>query len=96
MHGVRTILHPTDLSEWSESAMTLAVALAHQYQARLVLLHVVPTPAYYSEGFVAPDLEEERAYALEQFRRLEPEARNIPVESRLEHGPVAQQILHVA
>lgn len=43
---IRTILVPTDFSEYSEKAFTWAVALAEKWQSRLLLLHVVPRPSY--------------------------------------------------
>jgi nucleotide-binding universal stress UspA family protein len=39
---VQTILHPTDHSEQSRAALRYAVALAHDYGARLLILHIVP------------------------------------------------------
>jgi nucleotide-binding universal stress UspA family protein len=42
---VQTILHPTDHSDSSRAALRYAVALAHDYGARLVILHVVKTLA---------------------------------------------------
>lgn len=97
MLGVHTILHPTDFSEQSESAFALASALARDYQARLVVLHVVPIPATLDpEGFVTSDNEEEQAFALDQLHRLELEEKDIQLDSRLEHGAVAANILHVA
>jgi nucleotide-binding universal stress UspA family protein len=39
---VRTILHPTDHATASRAALRYAVALAHDYAARLLILHVVP------------------------------------------------------
>lgn len=44
MLPVATILHPTDFSEHSEFAFRLACALARDYNARLVLLHVALPP----------------------------------------------------
>ena len=44
MLPLATILHPTDFSEHSEFAFRLACALARDYKARLVLLHVMPPP----------------------------------------------------
>jgi nucleotide-binding universal stress UspA family protein len=40
--NVKTILHPTDHSESSKAALRFAVALAHDYAARLLILHVLP------------------------------------------------------
>jgi hypothetical protein len=42
MSATTTILHPTDFSKHSQSALALAVSMAREKGARLVLLHVVP------------------------------------------------------
>jgi nucleotide-binding universal stress UspA family protein len=48
MLPLATILHPTDFSEHSEFAFRLACALARDYKARLLLLHVIsPSEALY-------------------------------------------------
>jgi len=96
MLGIRTILHPTDFSEPSESAFALASTLARDCQARLIILHVVPLPALSAdEEYVTPDSEEDLAFALEQLHRLELEE-DIQADSRLEHGAAATKILQVA
>ena len=43
---IRRILVPFDFSEHSEKAFTWALAMAQQWRARLLLLHVVPQPTY--------------------------------------------------
>jgi nucleotide-binding universal stress UspA family protein len=43
---IRKILVPTDFSEYSAKAWTWALAMAETWHARLLLLHVVPTPSY--------------------------------------------------
>lgn len=40
MLTINTILHPTDFSEASDYAFHFACALARDYNARLILLHV--------------------------------------------------------
>src|SRR5687767_6412120 len=40
MLSIQTIIHPTDFSERSEYAFHLACALARDYGARLIALHV--------------------------------------------------------
>jgi nucleotide-binding universal stress UspA family protein len=45
MLPIRTILHPTDFSERSNDAYRLACALARDYNARLLIVHVVPPVA---------------------------------------------------
>ena len=44
MLPIRTILFPTDFSERSACAFPLACALARDYGAKLVLVHVVVPP----------------------------------------------------
>ena len=44
MLTVQTILHPTDFSERSQYALWLACALAQDYSARLIVLHVTEVP----------------------------------------------------
>ena len=45
MLPIRTVLHPTDFSPQSDAAFQVACALARDYGARLVLLHVRPPAA---------------------------------------------------
>ena len=55
MIPIKTILHPTDFSKPSEYALRFACALARDYEARLLLLHVVEPPVYYGElGMTVP------------------------------------------
>jgi nucleotide-binding universal stress UspA family protein len=43
-HVIRRIAHPTNFSTESESGLRWAIQLAHEYQAELLLLHVLPPP----------------------------------------------------
>ena len=45
MLPIRTILHPTDFTEHANYAFQMACALARDYGAEIVVLHVYPTPA---------------------------------------------------
>lgn len=54
MLPLAAILHPTDFSENSEFAFRLACALARDYKARLVLLHVLPSPMVIYAGGPVP------------------------------------------
>jgi nucleotide-binding universal stress UspA family protein len=59
MLPIRTILHPTDFSEYSGYAFRLACALARDYGARLVVLHVAAPPVVvYGEGVLPPAPED--------------------------------------
>ncbi len=44
MLPIRTILHPTDFSDNAANAYHLAAALARDYGARLIVIHVAPIP----------------------------------------------------
>jgi nucleotide-binding universal stress UspA family protein len=55
MLPVRTILHPTDFSPNSQYALHVAAALARDYDAELIVMHVHAIPvALYGEAGVAP------------------------------------------
>jgi universal stress protein A len=43
---IRRILVPFDFSEYSEKALTWALALAESWRSHVLLLHVVPRPSY--------------------------------------------------
>ena len=95
MLPVRTMVHPADFSERSQYALWLACALARDYGARLIIVHVAAAPTLaYGEGVVPPSPEELRAAAKEQLDRLPVPHAN--VERRLEQGHAATEILRVA
>jgi nucleotide-binding universal stress UspA family protein len=97
MLPVHTILHPTDFSAPSAYALGLACALARDYGARLIALHVAHAPPVFaSEGMVPPAPEEIRAEAEEQLRQLPVPQDDVRVERRLELGDAAGEILRVA
>jgi nucleotide-binding universal stress UspA family protein len=92
-----TILHPTDFSENSEFAFRLACALARDYKARLVLLHVIPPPVViYAGGPVPaetwPSVEEIK----EKLHHLEEHAHRVRVESQVMEGDPVDTILRAA
>jgi nucleotide-binding universal stress UspA family protein len=96
MLPIHKVLHPTDFSEHSRHAFRLACALAHDYSAGLVLLHVHSPFVAYGDGLVAaipPDYTEElRA----QLNKLDPHDPKVVVERRLIEGAPALEILRVA
>lgn len=76
MLPIRSILHPTDFSECSQAAFEVACALARDYGARLIVLHVgvLPTP-FVPEGMMAMDMdayEQELREKLDQLRPMDP------------------------
>jgi nucleotide-binding universal stress UspA family protein len=97
MLPIRTILHPTDFSERAGYALHLAAALARDYGARLVVLHVVTPPTVvYGEAVVPVSPEELRAPAREQLDRLRLPRPDVRAERRLEEGEAVEEILRVA
>jgi nucleotide-binding universal stress UspA family protein len=95
MLGFQTILHPTDFSENSLRAMRLAGELAGDYQARLVVMHVVKTPGI-SLGFEANEIEP--GLLLQDARQNldNLDITGLDVERRLVEGEPAAEILRQA
>jgi nucleotide-binding universal stress UspA family protein len=94
---VRTVLHPTDFSDYSDHAFRLACMLARDYGARLVVLHVATPPTIvYGEGIVPPDPELVYREARERLNRLEVPGADVHAERRFEEGDPATEILRVA
>jgi nucleotide-binding universal stress UspA family protein len=93
MLSFRTILHPTDFSERSDSAFWLACSLARDCGARLVVLHVVQPPPFVTHGEMEKALQQARGYRQElkdKLKALRTAAPGLSVECRLEDGePVA-------
>jgi nucleotide-binding universal stress UspA family protein len=96
MLAIRTILHPTDLSEEAESAFHVASSLARDYGAELVLLTVYPPPVTGAEAVdrTRPegDVEED---LFTQLRGLKVDP-GMRVEYRVEEGWPANEIRAVA
>jgi nucleotide-binding universal stress UspA family protein len=97
MLPIHTVLHPTDLSDRSEVAFRLACALARDYGARLIVIHVwsPPTPVL-GEFVPQPAPEYYPAATEEKLSELRPAAPSVRVEYRLEEGEAASTILRVA
>jgi nucleotide-binding universal stress UspA family protein len=94
MLAVRTILHPTDFSERSDCAFELACALARDYGARLILLHVVEPPlAVSGDGLVMVPVPIHEEPIRERLKELRPQDHTIQVEYRLTVGDAAGEIL---
>jgi nucleotide-binding universal stress UspA family protein len=96
MSYIHTILHATDLSETSQAAFKLACALARDYQAELIVLHVYPLPI---NG--ADEVDRERDDDMEKdllaaLHKLTPPEPNIRISYRVEEGLPVEVILEVA
>lgn len=94
MLPIRTILHATDFSTQSRTALGLARSLARDHGARLILLHVAPDPV--DEGMLATVPMDPRYYheALEELRApLDGPDLKVPIEVRLRYGDPADEVL---
>jgi nucleotide-binding universal stress UspA family protein len=94
---VQSILHPTDFSEYSHHAFEMACALARDYQAQLVVMHVAELPVTLicpeSTGWAAPvELEPLEA----RLRQIVPNDPGIRVEYIFVEGDPAREILRTA
>jgi universal stress protein A len=97
MLPIKTILHPTDFSKPSEYALRFACALARDYQARLLLLHVVEPAVYYGElGMTVPLPSGFHESLQKRLSQLAPPDCGIPVETMLVEGNAAREIRRVA
>jgi nucleotide-binding universal stress UspA family protein len=86
MLSVKTLLHPTDLSDASRHAFDIACQIARDRGARIVLLHVVPPANRHSTEVVIGD-------PLAGFREIAPD---LPIDTRVEKGDPAEVILRTA
>jgi nucleotide-binding universal stress UspA family protein len=97
MLPIRSILYPTDFSESSDYVFHLACALARDYGARLLVLHVTPPPmVVYAGGVVLPLSDRDKEEQWDKLRRLRARNPRVQVEHRLAEGEPAETILRVA
>jgi len=91
--GFGRILFATDFGKGSASALPLALALAKAYQARLILLHMIPPmpattgglSAYAPAGAAADELQEWVAASRQQV--IQKLRESVPAESGLSQEP---------
>jgi nucleotide-binding universal stress UspA family protein len=97
MLNIKTILHATDFSKPSEYALRFACALARDYKARLLLLHVVEPPVYYGElGMTVPLPANFHENLRIRLSHLVPAESGVPVDTLLVEGNAARQIRRIA
>ena len=96
MLPIRTILHPTDFSDNSGDAFHFACALARDYGAKLVVLHVHPTPVLFGDSMSALPLDVPRDELLEMLNKIKPDDPAIAIERLLVVGEPADEIRHAA
>jgi nucleotide-binding universal stress UspA family protein len=100
---MRRILVPTDFSDSARQALDWAVALAREFKAEILLLHVVEnlTVGYASDLFPVPMAEvyeEIAGYARSELAKLveEVRGRGVSAETRLAQGTPSAEIIRVA
>jgi universal stress protein A len=97
MLPIQTILHPTDFSPHSEAALLLAGALARDYGARLVLLHVHAPEHGYGEPYLPPpDPVATRRALTGRLARMLPDDPAVRAEHLLAEGDPVWEILRAA
>jgi nucleotide-binding universal stress UspA family protein len=94
---VQIILHPTDFSDASDAALSVARWLARDLGARLVVLHVIPIEVVMDGSIVAESNTAVYRDALERIReRLDGPDLKYPVETRVSRGFAADEIIREA
>src|SRR5262245_38646469 len=97
MKAIQTILHPTDLSESAKPAFELALRLAHDHGARLIVLHVSDPAVIYGEMGMTVPIPEMQQEILEADRsKLEGLVADSGAECRVVEGAAAAEILVTA
>jgi len=99
MLPIKNILYPTDFSDRSEKAFQLACALARDYEARLIILHVAEPPAFITHGEMARALDHMDGYKEElkdKLRELQAPDCTVVVARSLQQGDPAAEILRSA
>jgi nucleotide-binding universal stress UspA family protein len=97
MGTIGTILHPNDLSESAKPALRLALRLAHDHGARLILLHVAAPPVLYGEmGMTIPVPEMQKEILEKDKTRLEELAATSGAVCRIVEGMPTAEILKIA
>jgi nucleotide-binding universal stress UspA family protein len=98
MLAIRTILHPTDFSPCAARAFRLACDLAHDYGARLVVLHVGrPPEAPAGEAALPAGFGHYRMKLAERLSGLQPADPDLCLEHRLVLGEdAAAEIVRAA
>jgi nucleotide-binding universal stress UspA family protein len=97
MLPIHTILHGTDFSPRAKSAFALAAALARDYDARLIVLHVQPPRMMGGEVHaLITHPEEVDAELKAELEKLQPHDPEVKVERILKQGDAATEILRAA
>ncbi len=93
MPHFHSILHANDLSETSRSAFDMACALARDYRARLIVVHVYPPAVNYADEYDRERDDTLTKDLLEELRKQTPHDPTLSIEYRLVEGSPAEVIL---
>jgi nucleotide-binding universal stress UspA family protein len=97
MLPIQVILHPTDFSACSGNALQLAGALARDYGAQLVVLHVAQPPkADSGKTMPLPDPNQMTNVAMDRLNQMDIPDAGIGVERRYAEGKLVATIIRVA
>ena len=96
MLDVHTILHPSDLSETSKAAFRLACALARDYGADLIVLHVYPLPVNGADAVDRDRSNDMETDLLDALQKLTPHDPSIRITYRVEEGKPTEVIVGAA
>jgi nucleotide-binding universal stress UspA family protein len=97
MLPIHTILHPTDFSQRSKNAFAVACALARDYRARMIVLHVKPPMMKGGEVIaLITDPAERQQELMGELESLQPSDPSTPVERVLKEGTAAHEIVQTA
>jgi len=93
--AIRRIIHPTDLSSTSQSALAWAIELAERNQVELLLIHVLtpPTPIYEIESPLRPQVEAAMSALATEARQKRVSVKRLFLKGTL---PVDKQIVQAA
>jgi nucleotide-binding universal stress UspA family protein len=96
----RTVLHPTDFSDLSQTALVYAAEMAHDHGGKLLILHAVetlgPENVTYGEAVSQRQPEAYRQRLWEELHRIKPQRADVAVEYLLCKGDAAPAVLRVA
>ena len=96
MLAIQAIVHPTDFSANSQYAWEMACALARDYDARLLLVHVErPQPIFSELGAIPPE-PLDRIALDRQLAQIKPTDLKLPVARTLLIGDEASEIIQFA
>jgi nucleotide-binding universal stress UspA family protein len=96
MLAIKTILCPTDFSEYSKHAYQVACALARDYRAKIVLLNVLPIPLAPVVGEMIPIVQEEQVFHLTDMIDAHPKPAGVDVDHKMVRGEPVDEIVELA